>query len=350
MPPAARSRARSASSRGGPSKQAAAIPQLAWHQARSAPIVLVSGPEAVLADRVLRELRDRARADDASLEVSDLAAADYAAGELLTVASPSLFGEPRMIRVEGVEKATDAFLADALDYLASPADDTVLVLRHAGGMRGKKLLDAIRAGTGGGVEVVCAEVKRDSDRYDFARDEFRRADRRISAGALRAITSAFADDLAELAAACRQLLADNSAEITEAVVDRYYGGRVETNSFRVADAAIAGQRGEALIALRQALATGADPVPMVAAFAMKLRAMAKVHGARGSSGQLAGQFGLAPWQVERAQRDVAGWSEAGLIRAIRMLAETDANVKGGGRDPVFALEQMIGTIASKGLS
>jgi DNA polymerase-3 subunit delta len=31
-----------------------------------------------------------------------------------------------------------------------------------------------------------------------------------------------------------------------------------------------------------------------------------------------------------------------------MLAETDANVKGGGRDPVFALERLIGVIARRG--
>ena len=68
-------------------------------------------------------------------------------------------------------------------------------------------------------------------------------------------------------------LADAPSDITEAVVARYYGGRVETNAFAVADAAIAGRHGEALIALRHALDSGADPVPMVAAFAMKVRTM-----------------------------------------------------------------------------
>jgi len=114
------------------------------------------------------------------------------------------------------------------------------------------------------------------------------------------------------------------------------------------DAAIAGQRGEALVTLRHALATGADPVPMVAAFASKLRTMARVSGANGSSSQLASQFGLAPWQVDRARRDLRGWSDAGLGRCIQALAETDAEVKGAGRDPVFALERMIGVVSARG--
>jgi DNA polymerase III subunit delta len=328
----------------------AAIPQLPWDRVRPAPVVLVSGTETVLADRAIRLLRDTLRAEDPTLEVSDLDAGAYAPGELLTLASPSLFAEPRLIRVQGVEKTSDAFLEEALAYLQGPADDTYLVLRHAGGVRGKKLLDAIRGGQGGGIEIVCAELKRDSDKLDFVSAEFQAARRRITGGAQRALVAAFSDDLAELAAACQQLLADTDNEITEATVDKYYGGRVETTAFAVADSAIAGRHGESLGLLRHALASGADPVPMVAAFASKLRTMAKVAAVRGGSNQLAGQLGLAPWQIDRARRDLQGWTDAGLGRAIQALADTDAQVKGAGRDPVYALERMIEVIAARGES
>lgn len=332
-----------------PSKVSVVIPQLGWQQVRPAPVILVSGTESVLADRAIRLLRDTLKAEDPSLEVSDIEADSYAPGELLTVASPSLFGEPRFIRATGVEKCTDAFIAEVMEYLESPADDTYLLLRHAGGVRGKKLLDALRGGLGSGIEIVCAELKKDSEKFDFAAAEFATAGRRVSAGALRALTAAFSDDLSELASACQQLLADASEEITEQTVEKYYSGRVETNAFRVADVAIAGRHGEALILLRHALASGADPVPMVAAFASKLRTMAKISGARGGSGQLAQQFGLAPWQVDRARRDLQGWDEAGLGRSIELLAETDAAVKGAERDPVFALERMVGVISARGI-
>jgi DNA polymerase-3 subunit delta len=324
------------------------IPQLDWRRVRPSPVILVSGTEGFLADRALRSLRDTLRAEDASLEVNDLEADGYAPGQLITLASPSLFNDPRLIRVTNVEKCTDAFLTETVAYLESPADDTYLVLRHAGGVRGKKLLDAIRGGLGGGIEIVCAELKKESEKLEFATAEFSDAGRRITASALRALVSAFSDDLAELASACQQLLEDSSEEITEVTVEKYYSGRVETNAFRVADAAIAGRQGEAIVLLRHALSSGADPVPMVAAFASKLRTMAKLSGVRGSSMQLAQQFGLAPWQVDRAKRDLQGWSEAGLGRSIELLAETDAQVKGAGRDPVFALERMVGIISRRG--
>jgi DNA polymerase III subunit delta len=334
--------------RGGATRSRATIPQLAWNEVRPAPIVLISGPEQVLAERASAMLRDLLRAEDPALEVSDLDADGYRRGELLTLASPSLFGEPRLIRVNAVERASDDFLLDALEYVGQTAESTTLVLRHSGGQRGKKLLDAIRSGTGAGVEIVCAELKRDAEKQDFVAAEFRAAGRNVNSRALRALVAAFSDDLAELSSACRQLIADAPGEISEALVARYYGGRVDTNAFAVADSAIAGRHGEALIALRHALDSGADPVPIVAAFAMKVRTMAKVSGVRGGGPQVASSLGLAPWQVDRARRDLAGWNDEGLARAIQALAAADAAVKGAERDPVFALERLVGIISARG--
>src|SRR5690606_40383320 len=126
-----------------------------------------------------------------------------------------------------------------------------------------------------------------------------------------------------------------------------YGGRVEVSAFVVADTAIAGRYGEALVTLRHALASGADPVPMVAAFAMKLRGMARVAGARGSSRELASRLGMKDWQVDRARRDLSGWNEASLSRAIQATARADDEGKGASRDPVFALERMITVTATR---
>ena len=324
------------------------IRQLAWREPQPAPIVLISGPEEVLAERALAGLREYSRAEDPSLEVTDIRADDYAPGTLLAVSSPSLFGEPRLIRVAGVEKCSDAFLQEALGYIEHPQEGATVALRHTGSsVRGKKLLDAIRAGTGGGVEIPCLAIKRDSDRVDFAAGEFRAAGKRIAPVALRALVQAFADDLTELAAACQQLITDVPGEVTEPVVERYYGGRVETTAFAVADTAIAGRYGDALITLRHALASGADPVPIVAAMASKLRTMARVWGSRESGGALAARLGMKDWQVDRARRDVAGWSDAQLGMAIQATARADAEVKGASRDPVFALERMVTVVATR---
>ena len=231
--------------------------------------MLVSGPEEVCAERAIAGVRDYLRAEDPSLEVSDVRADDYAAGHPAgsDVAVAVRRAAPRA-RHAASRSAPTRSSTEALSYLAAPQDGATVMLRHTGAsVRGKKLLDAIRAGEGGGVEIACPAVKRDSDRFDFAAGEFQAAKKRIAPTALRALVSAFADDLTELAAACQQLIADVPGDITEQIVERYYGGRVETSAFTVADTAIAGRYGEALIALRHALASGADPVPLVAAVA-----------------------------------------------------------------------------------
>ncbi len=310
--------------------------------------MLISGPEEFLADRSAQAIRTSLRQSNDALEVHDIDAAAYAARELFTVASPSLFAEPRLIRVDAVEKCTDAFLEDAKRYVAAPADDTTLLLRHAGGQRGKALLDLVRSGAGGGIEVLCPEVKRDQDRHAFVQAEFRRLGAQASPGAVRMLSAAYSGGLGELAGACAQLVSDSGPRITEEEVGRATEGRVETTGFKVADAATAGRAADALVLLRQALSTGTAAIPLLAAINMKVRAMARVFGVRGSGGQLAKQLGMAPWQVERAQREVRGWREEDLARCLDLAAETEWLLKGGSRDPEFALERYLLFVARRG--
>ncbi|MDQ0756356.1 DNA polymerase III subunit delta [Arthrobacter sp. B3I4] len=314
-----------------------------WRDVTPAPVVLVGGPEDYLGSRAMDRIRSQVRAAAPDVEVTRLNAGSYEPGTLAMNVSPSLFGEQKLIEVDGVEAMNDAFLADALKYLTHPEADAILVLRHGGGVRGKKLLDAIKAG---GFPVVdCQPLKKDADKAAFVTTEFKAASRRIEPEAVHALVNAVGAQLAELAAACSQLISDATAAVDVDMVDRYYGGRVEATGFKVADAAMAGNAPLALSTLRHALDTGADPVPIVAALAAKLRSLAKVAGAQGSSAQIAKQLGMQPWLVEQAQRDVRRWTPEGLVRSIQVTAEADAQVKGLSRDPVYAVEHAVTVIA-----
>ncbi|GAA2197292.1 DNA polymerase III subunit delta [Sinomonas flava] len=315
-----------------------------WREAAPAPIVLLTGPEDYLAARAMDAIRSSARAVSPDLEVTRLDAGSYAGGELLLAASPSLFGERKLVEVHGLESMSEEFLKDGLAYAASPDQDVVLVLRHAGGTRGKKLLDAVRAS--GAPVIDCQPLKKDSDKASFVAAEFKGSGRRIERDAIEALVAAVGSSLAELAAACAQLTLDASAAIDVATVEKYYGGRVEATAFKVADAALAGDRARALSAFRHALETGVDPVPMVAAIASKLRTLARVAGARGSAQAVARDLGMQPWLVEQAQRDIRGWTPQSLAAAIRAIAEADAEVKGLARDPAYAVERALGIVAS----
>ena len=315
-----------------------------WRDETPAAVVLVTGPVEYLGLRAMDRVRSQVRAAAPDVEVTRLNAGSYEAGSLAMNVSPSLFGESKLIEVEGLESMNDAFLADALGYLQHPEQDAVLVLRHGGGVRGKKLLDAVKAA--GWPVVDCQPLKKDAEKTAFVVAEFKAASRRIEPDAVQALVNAVGASLSELAAACSQLIADASTAVDAAMVDRYYGGRIEATAFKVADAAMAGNAPVALSTLRHALATGADPVPLVAALAAKLRTVAKVAGAQGSSAQIAKQLGMQPWLVEQAQRDVRRWTPEGLARSIQVTAEADAQVKGLSRDPVYAVEHAVTVIAT----
>ncbi len=314
-----------------------------WHAAAPAPLVLVSGPEQLLASRAVERIGGALRRGGATVATTVLDAGTYSKGALLAAASPSLFDDPGLVVVEGAERMNDEFLADALAYAASPDPDVTVVIRHGGGVRGKKLLDTLKKGQ---VPVYsCPAIKKDADVVEFAMGEFARASRPIAARAVRALVDAIGSDVAEVAAACRQLMNDVDGSLTEEHVARYYGTRVNATGFAVADAAIAGKTGEALALVRHAVATGTDPVPLVAAIASKLRTLAKVGAARGRRLDPVKDLNLAPWQADRAKKDLRMWDADRLAKAIEAIATADAEIKGASRAPHFALERAVRIVA-----
>jgi DNA polymerase-3 subunit delta len=307
------------------------------------PLVLITGPESILAERALASVVSELRVTAPDLEVVRLQAATYEAGSLGVHASPSLFGGEKAMVVLDLDEAPDELQTDLLAFLAAPEPDITLVVTHKSGQRGKKVLDTLKKG---GARVVEAPaVKSDRDKSDFAMHEFRAARRRASPEAVRALVEAVGKDLRELAAACQQLISDTTGVIDEVLVEKYHGGKVEATGFRVADAAIAGNSGEALRLLRHAIATGVDPVPIVAVLAQQLRQLVRDGFAgRGRSADVARDLGMAPWQVDKARRALSGWDSEALARSIQAVAAADFEVKGGGRDPVYAVERAILTI------
>ncbi|WP_313816824.1 DNA polymerase III subunit delta [Citricoccus sp.] len=313
-----------------------------WRTVSPAPMMLLKGPEDFIAARVIDRVRTALREQDPGLEVHRVDAADYEGGQLSVLASPSLFGEAKILHVEGLQDMNEAFLTDCLDYVGHPAEDVTLILRHTGGNRGKKLLDAA---TAAGVLVDCQPIKSDAEKSDFVHGEFRSRRRSIDPEGVRSLLDAAGGSLTDLAAACQQLAEDTEGTVTSQIVDRYYGGRVEATAFRVADAAIEGRAGQATALLRHALATGVSAPAITGALAMKTRQIARIVDARVGQGQIAGVLGMAPWQAKRVAETVRFWNPATIAAAIEWVAQADAEAKGLSKDADYAVERAVTRIA-----
>ncbi len=322
--------------------------------AQADPVTLVVGEEEFLVDRAVREAVAAARAALAETSVGgddggdlhDLEASALAVGELSSLTSPSLFGGGAVVIVRNSQNATKDIAAELARYAASPAPDAAVILTHVGGAKGKALIaDLARAGAR---QVDCPKLTRVSERTEFVRAEFRRAGRQADEGAVRALLDAIGGDLRELASAVAQLASDTEGRINAPTVARYYRGRAEATGFSVADAAVEGRLTDALEQLRWALATGTAPVLINSALAQGVRLLGRVGGAprNANPNALAAEIGAPPWKIDRVRQQLRGWHPDGVARALQAVAEADAQVKGGGVSPDYALERAIRQIVA----
>ncbi len=312
----------------------------------AAPVLcLVLGDEDLLAGRAVAATVSTLRAREPDLEVREFAASALVPAELDEALSPSLFGGARAVVLRDGQDARKDLVTALLRYAADPDPDLCLIVRHAGGAKGKALADGLKAA--GATVVPATKVTRPRDRVTFVRDEVRRLGGRCGEDAAEALITAVGNDLRELASACSQLVADTGGRIDSDTVARYYRGRAEVSGFTVADAAMVGDVPAALEALRWALQVGVDPVPIADALADGVRTVARVAAARGGSPyQLASSLGMPAWKVERAQRQARGWTPGGLAAAMKVAAGCNAAVKGGAEDRGYALERAVVAMAA----
>ena len=303
-----------------------------WNEAKSAPLVFITGSESYLAGRAIRQIKKGLKDEFPDLEISEIADGEYRAGTLFELAAPSLFGEPRLIIIHG---PAEGLKEDLKQYLEQSADSVSVVVRlsnlvgHSGSIRKDLAKSAL--------VVACEELKKDSERIDFVTKEFKLAKVTIEPAAIRALVQAFNSDLGELGAACSQL-AMNFEKVSLANVEETFGGRVETNAFKIADAALSGNATEAIRLFRHGFATGIDSVALVAALTMRIRQLAKLFNDRNAP---AASLGMQPWQVDKARKELAGWQELELADLVELAALTDADVKGAAKDPEYSVERLL---------
>ncbi|WP_410621842.1 DNA polymerase III subunit delta [Amycolatopsis sp. cmx-8-4] len=313
-----------------------------------APLHLVLGEEELLIERAVRETLAASRAIDATAELTRARVSDLTAPELAELVSPSLFSEGRVIVLESAQDISQE-LADAVtSYLKDPAAGIVLVVVHTGGGRSKagKTFPAVLKKAGAEV-TECPKLTKPAEREQFVRHEVRRAGGKIDPAGVAALIDAVGSDLRELSSAAMQLVADAGGVVDADAVHRYHRGRADVTGFAVAEKAVSGDRAAALESLRWAMQLGVPYVLVADALADAVRTIARVSGAgRGNPNQLAGELGMPPWKVRKAQGQSRGWNQDGLATAMRVVARLNAEVKGVAADPGYALERAVLQVAA----
>ena len=303
-------------------------------------MTVVVGDEEFLVGRAVQAVAVELGASAA--DVRDVASDELSVEEMAELTSPSLFGDAPVLVVRGVQDAGKDVAAALLAIGELP--DARVVVTHAGGAKGKALLDGLKAAGARLIEVP--RIRSPRDREQFVADEVRAAGGTITRDAVADLVAAVGGDLRELATACVQLVADAGPSLGAEDVAAHHRGRAESTGYAVADRAVEGDVAAALETLRWAFATGLDPVLVSSSLAANLRTIAAVASAgRGSPDSLAGVLGMPAWKIRRAQGWARRWRPDTLRRAVLAVAEADAHIKGAADDAAYAAERAVVVVA-----
>lgn len=308
-------------------------------------VTLVTGKEEFLNERTVQAVRAAVRAYDAEAELAESPAADLSLATLGELAAPSLFSSIRCVVVRSLENLPEESVDGLLQYAAAPSDEVALVLVHGGGPKGSGVLTKLRK-LAAVTESKSGEL-RPSELPAFVAAEVRAHGASIDQEGAAYLLQSVGQDLRSLSAAAAQLANDFAgAALDVEKVKQYYGGRAEAKSFAVADAAFSGRRQVALEELRWALEGGTAAVLVTSAFAGGARGLARFRAApaRMREADLAREVGVPPWKLRTLRDQARGWSDAGIARAIRAVAQADADVKGAATDASYTLERLVLTV------
>jgi len=298
-------------------------------------VTLVTGPEEFLRERTVTAARQAVVAADPGAEHSETTGDQLTPAELENLSAPSLFSSIRFVVVRALEDTLDTSFDGVLAFAEAPPEDVGLVLVHSGGPKGSGLLAKLRKLDA--VTEVKSEALKPSEFPRFVAGEVRAHGGRIADDAAELLVQAVGQDLRALAGAASQLAGDfPDQQLTAQIVGQYFAGRAEVKSFVIADHALYGRTSKALEELRWALESGVGAPAITGSFATSVRGLAKVKAGDAS--------GVPPWKVRILREQARGWDERGLARAITAVAAADADVKGAGSDPAYALERMVLTI------
>ena len=310
---------------------------------------LILGDEELLVERAIAAVLKHARASagggsaPADIPVDRLRAGEVSTSELVELLSPSLFADERVVVLESAAEAGKDAAAIIESAAADLPDGMMLVVAHSGGGRAKSLADQLKKL---GAQVhPCARITKASERADFVRKEFRALRVKVGDDTVTAVLDSVGSDIRELAAACSQLVADTGGDLSAAAVRRYHSGKAEVKGFDIADKAVVGDVAGAAEALRWAMMGGEPHVVLADALAEAVHTIARVGPMSGDPYRLAGELGMPPWRVQKAQKQSRRWSRDSVAEAMRVVATLNADVKGAAADAGYALETAVRRVA-----
>jgi DNA polymerase-3 subunit delta len=300
----------------------------------SKPVYLLVG-ERFLADEALDKVRAEAQTDALSEALFD---GSVEAAELMTaLETPSLLGDKRLVLVADAQDLKKEHLTALERYLASPSPYSVLVLISSSRSKLEALVKPVGA-------IVTLDAPRGRRLIGWLRERAKIHGLKLDERGGWALTETVGSELRDLDTALTQLSTQlgPAARIGAAEVHEAFGRLADQRIFAFTDAVGDRSLPAAMTSLRRLLDQGDEPLMVFGAlhslFRKLLRARRYVDQGPKAVGDV---LGVSGWRAERLQKQARRYREEEIIEAIRILAETDVELKGGDMPPAAALERAV---------
>ena len=311
-------------------------------------VTLVTGKEEFLSERTVIGVREAVRRHDAEAEISETQAAGLTLAQLGELAAPSLFSSTRCVVVRGLENLPEESVDGAARLRRGPGRRR---RAGAGPRRRAEGLAACSTKLRKLAGVTEVEV-RGAPRVRSSRASWPPRCASTAAPSTprppRALVQAVGQDLRALAAAADQLVNDFPGEkLTESrrsSATSAAGPRPSRSPWPTRPSGAAADRrwrscaGRSTAVRRRSWSPPPSPGRPGASPATCRRP------AGCASADLAREVGVPPWKLRTIRDQSRGWTEGGIARAIRAVAQADADIKGAASDASYTLERLVLTV------
>jgi DNA polymerase-3 subunit delta len=306
-----------------------------------APVTLLWGEDEFLLREAALQLFE-----PADLHPTEVDASEWRGGELIDLATPSLWGERRGLLLSGSQHLSDSGVSELKAYLEAPAPEAVCVLTLV--TRGKLPALARSVQQAGGQAREVALRRQDIPKWVLERAARRGA--KLTPPGATALIATLGEDPATLDQAVEQLAgAFPQTSLGPEQVRAQFEGLGEQRVWDLCDRAFTGRTSDALVVLRSLLDARDDPLLILGGIASRLRDLLRVQSLpdRLSSSEAAAAAGLRfDWQLRRYREQARRYSPEELAGLHARVVESDRALKGGAAGDVV-LAGLVATISGE---
>lgn len=304
------------------------------------PVYVLAGEERLLITRCADAVRAAAVGSGPRGLSEDLFDGRQATAQSVMTACRTfpMMAKRRLVVVRGIDEMKSSEQEALIAYFAKPEPTAVLVLVGPKlDLRKKIALEAKKHDY-----LLVAKPPGEDELAPWIEHESRARNLTMEPGAIESLALAIGPDLSALSDAIERLaLYTNGAPVTAATVDDVVTPIREIPAWDLADAIGTRNLASTLSILARLTAQRQAALPMLGLIARQVHMIAKArqHFDTKGQGSLASVLRVPPFAADKIGQQAKRWSQGHVQRALRVLASTDAALKGAKRDDARILEE-----------